>query len=36
VALLAWAVLVTADQLDATGPYPDLWRGVVRIAAGDT
>jgi hypothetical protein len=36
VALLAWAMLVTADQLDAAGPYPDLWRGVVRIAAGDT
>lgn len=36
VALLAWTTLVTADQLDAAGPYPDLWRGVVRIAAGDT
>ena len=36
VALLAWTTLVTADQLDAAGPYPDVWRGVVRIAGGDT
>jgi hypothetical protein len=35
-ALLAWAIVVTGDQLDAAGPVPDLWVGVVRIAGGES
>jgi hypothetical protein len=36
VALLAWAIVVTGDQLDAAGPVPDVWVGVLRIAGGET
>lgn len=32
--LLAWTILLTGDQLDAGGPYPDFWDGPRRIAAG--
>ncbi|MBI4900595.1 MAG: hypothetical protein HY829_08985 [Actinobacteria bacterium] len=34
--LLAWTFLVTGDQLDAAGPYPHLWTGVVGYAKGRT
>ena len=34
VALLCWTVFVTGDQLDARGPFPDIWKGVIRIANG--
>jgi hypothetical protein len=33
--LTAWAVLCTGDHLDASGPFPNLWKGVVRRAAGE-
>jgi hypothetical protein len=33
--LIAWAVLCTGDQLDAPGPFPNVWKGVVRRAAGE-
>jgi hypothetical protein len=33
--LLAWTLLFTGDQLDAQGPYPNIWKGVVRRAAGE-
>jgi hypothetical protein len=36
VILLGWTVLLTGDQLDASGKvFPDLWAGVVRRAAGE-
>ncbi len=36
VGLLAWTTLVTGDHLDAPGPHPNLWKGVLRLAAGET
>lgn len=36
VGLLAWTFLVTGDQLDAPGPYPRVWTGVVGYAQGLT
>lgn len=33
--LIAWALLCTGDQLDAPGPFPNVWKGVVRRAAGE-
>ncbi len=33
VALLGWTLLITGDQLDAQG-FPNIWKGVVRRAAG--
>jgi hypothetical protein len=35
VALLGWTVLITGDQLDSPGPFPNLWKGVVRRASGE-
>ena len=34
VALLAWTVLITGDQLDSPG-YVDFWKGVIRRASGE-
>jgi hypothetical protein len=36
VALLAWTIVVTGDQLDTAGPVPDVWVGVRRIAGGES
>ena len=36
VGLLAWTTLVTGDHLDAPGPHPNLWKGVLRLAMGET
>lgn len=35
VALLGWTVLITGDQLDAPGPFPNIWKGVIRRASGE-
>jgi len=32
--LIGWTVLTSADQLDVDG-YPNVWKGVVRCAAGE-
>ena len=34
VALLAWTVILTYDQLDAPGAPLDVWKGVIRRADG--
>lgn len=34
VAMLSWTLLITGDQLDASG-YPNLWKGVIRRAGGE-
>ncbi|BBZ45439.1 hypothetical protein [Mycobacterium parmense] len=33
--LLAWALLLSGDQLDTRYPYPNVWKGVVRRAQGE-
>ena len=33
--LLAWSILITGDQLDAEGLYPNFWKGVLRISKGE-
>jgi hypothetical protein len=33
--LLAWALLLSGDQLDTRYPYPNIWKGVVRRAQGE-
>ena len=33
--LLAWALLLSGDQLDTRHPYPNFWKGVVRRAQGE-
>jgi len=33
-ALLAWVVLVSGDQLDSDGHYPNFWKGVVQRSEG--
>jgi hypothetical protein len=33
--LLAWALLLSGDQLDTRYPYPNFWKGVVRRAQGE-
>ncbi|WAC92246.1 hypothetical protein [Mycobacterium sp. Aquia_213] len=33
--LLAWALVLSGDQLDTCYPYPNFWKGVVRRAHGE-
>ncbi|MGX9790402.1 hypothetical protein [Mycobacterium sp. MMS18-G62] len=33
--LLAWALVLSGDQLDTRYPYPNFWKGVVRRAQGE-
>ncbi|MEO8908260.1 MAG: hypothetical protein ABI310_09315 [Microbacteriaceae bacterium] len=33
--MLAWVVLISGDQLDRGGIYPNVWKGVVRRSQGE-
>jgi len=34
-ALIVYVILISGDQLDSQGAWPDFWRGVVRRSSGD-
>jgi hypothetical protein len=35
--MLAWVILISGDQLDADGPFPEFWKGVVpKVGRGMT